>query len=442
MEPHITMSHAGSDDGESPPGRRAGRIDAATTLARQADHYRLLGQSDRARAAARAALTELESAPDSDGSAGTVGDLYARVGAHLLYAGAGQEALDALERGLMRTRMRGEPPTPGIVAMLAGVNALNGHLAQARDHILAAHTLPAPLRREDTVVLQLAEALVALDQLDAVTAQARLAEVEQTGPVGVHWILHLLTVAMTELLSGHPGQALARLEQSMRSRGPEGRTEPARRILAPVRALLQSALGRPDAAVAILDRDAGSGTAGNIGRARAELVRGRHGAALQQLRAVSGAPLSARKEAESATLEASALLRISTDRRSMAVVEHAGAVLRENGLLLPLVVLPPSDLERVSGALTEVGYADLVAPSRPRSLLSHVQSNSPLTRREAAVLAALLDHPSHAAVAAQLHVSVNTVKSQLRSVYRKLDVKTRDEAIAIALERHLLGGSE
>jgi LuxR family maltose regulon positive regulatory protein len=35
-------------------------------------------------------------------------------------------------------------------------------------------------------------------------------------------------------------------------------------------------------------------------------------------------------------------------------------------------------------------------------------------------------------------VSVNTVKTQLRSIYRKLGVANRDEAIAVALDRHLL----
>lgn len=81
---------------------------------------------------------------------------------------------------------------------------------------------------------------------------------------------------------------------------------------------------------------------------------------------------------------------------------------------------------------------DLVAHERLRSLLYDLQAGDPLTPRETAVLAMLLEHPSHAAIAAQLNVSVNTVKSQLRSVYRKLGVKTRDEAIALALERHLL----
>jgi LuxR family maltose regulon positive regulatory protein len=103
-----------------------------------------------------------------------------------------------------------------------------------------------------------------------------------------------------------------------------------------------------------------------------------------------------------------------------------------------LALLPASDLARVSQALTTLGYEQGLALRRLRSLLPDAGPEIVLTRRETAVLATLFDHPSHTAIAAQLHVSVNTVKSQLQSVYRKLRVSTRDEAIAVALDRHLL----
>jgi LuxR family maltose regulon positive regulatory protein len=45
---------------------------------------------------------------------------------------------------------------------------------------------------------------------------------------------------------------------------------------------------------------------------------------------------------------------------------------------------------------------------------------------------------SSAAIAAEEVVSVNTVKTQLKSLYRKLGVSSRDEAIAVAIDRHLV----
>ena len=61
-----------------------------------------------------------------------------------------------------------------------------------------------------------------------------------------------------------------------------------------------------------------------------------------------------------------------------------------------------------------------------------------LTPREQAVLAELTGDVPVEEIAARLWVSRNTVKSQLRSVYRKLGVSTRAEAVARARDAGLL----
>jgi len=55
-----------------------------------------------------------------------------------------------------------------------------------------------------------------------------------------------------------------------------------------------------------------------------------------------------------------------------------------------------------------------------------------LTPREREVLTALASPDSLAQIAARLHVSVNTIKSQVRSLYRRMAVSSRQEAIAEA----------
>ena len=57
---------------------------------------------------------------------------------------------------------------------------------------------------------------------------------------------------------------------------------------------------------------------------------------------------------------------------------------------------------------------------------------APLTRRERLVLSHLAEDVTLEDIARTLFVSRNTVKSQVRSVYRKLGVSTRAEAIAWA----------
>jgi len=62
----------------------------------------------------------------------------------------------------------------------------------------------------------------------------------------------------------------------------------------------------------------------------------------------------------------------------------------------------------------------------------------PLTERERTVLRYLASTMSNAEIAAVLYVSVNTVKTHERSLYRKLDVTNRREAVSRARELNLL----
>ena len=62
----------------------------------------------------------------------------------------------------------------------------------------------------------------------------------------------------------------------------------------------------------------------------------------------------------------------------------------------------------------------------------------PLTPRERELLALLPTHLSNAAIGERLFVSVNTVKTNLRSVYRKLGTASRAETVAVAQRLGLL----
>lgn len=59
-------------------------------------------------------------------------------------------------------------------------------------------------------------------------------------------------------------------------------------------------------------------------------------------------------------------------------------------------------------------------------------TGEPLSERERVVLVALQQHLSLEQVAQQLWVSRNTVKTQVRSIYRKIGVATRADAVAWA----------
>ena len=67
-------------------------------------------------------------------------------------------------------------------------------------------------------------------------------------------------------------------------------------------------------------------------------------------------------------------------------------------------------------------------PAGPRS-----RRSQPLSPRERLILRSLDEDLTLAQIAAGLYVSRNTVKTQAISVYRKLDVSSRSEAIERAI---------
>lgn len=87
--------------------------------------------------------------------------------------------------------------------------------------------------------------------------------------------------------------------------------------------------------------------------------------------------------------------------------------------------LPPEDAFAFDDA--KVGLSHAEAPRRPE-----------LTNGELRVLNALSVHSTTAAIAARFHVSPNTIKSQLKSLYRKLGCSTREEALTAAARFHLV----
>ena len=92
-------------------------------------------------------------------------------------------------------------------------------------------------------------------------------------------------------------------------------------------------------------------------------------------------------------------------------------------------------MEERAALLKQTEQALVTAPRRRPDVVE------PLTERELAVLRLLATRLSNREIGRQLYVSVNTVRTHLQAVYRKLGVGTRAEAVAHARELGLLPGS-
>jgi len=63
-----------------------------------------------------------------------------------------------------------------------------------------------------------------------------------------------------------------------------------------------------------------------------------------------------------------------------------------------------------------------------------------MTTAELRLLPVLTTHLSFPEIAAELFLSPHTIRSQMKSIYRKLGVDSRNQAVTRAREAGLLGG--
>ncbi|WTX20192.1 LuxR C-terminal-related transcriptional regulator [Streptomyces sp. NBC_00005] len=214
-----------------------------------------------------------------------------------------------------------------------------------------------------------------------------------------------LVTSAAHLAEGHPETAVEVL-RDVPDDQPACAVEAAR---------IHLATGRPGAAIDLLDGIQADGRAGPAVGVRAALVRAQ---AAEQ----AGDSTAARR------LVAHALLDARRERLLLPFLE-AGSWIR------PLLVTPPLR-QLTTGWLTP-------APPRRREAARTRALPSPLvvetlSERERDVLQRLAQPMSTQEIAADLFVSVNTVKTHLKSVYRKLAVNRRNDAVRRARELRLL----
>ena len=90
------------------------------------------------------------------------------------------------------------------------------------------------------------------------------------------------------------------------------------------------------------------------------------------------------------------------------------------------------DIAELARAGSSAGRAAVARPEGNRALVE------PLSERELSVLRYLPSRLSNREIGAELYVSLNTVKSHLKTIYRKLDVDRRDDAVRRARQLGLI----
>jgi LuxR family transcriptional regulator, maltose regulon positive regulatory protein len=221
-------------------------------------------------------------------------------------------------------------------------------------------------------------------------------------------------------------------------------------LMTSLHACCEAALGHAEAAAEELSAN-GSGVTrtaeDGAALARLRLLAGDADGALAALAPwLDGAPAAlGSTRTELRLLDAVARDAVADVDGASAALERALDEAEPHGLRRPFVELgsPLAALLRrqlrrgtshrslVEDLLRDIGRPQADAP--PRTLL--LES---LSEREATVLRFLPTMMSNGEIAAEMFVSVNTVKTHLKSIYRKLDVPDRREAVRRARELELL----
>lgn len=290
-----------------------------------------------------------------------------------------------------------------------------------------------------------ARTLAAVDRLDRPQMAAAAADLGDPHRIDELWGFVAFALARCALVDGGRADMLASLDEieaTHRPRWQEGGITD--RLLATVRAELLLALGHANRARAVL-RCPGPGGGGDFApravvEARLLLLSGRPDeAAVVARRELWRPAVAARTRAELLLVQAAVHLAAGRPAEAAAALADAVAVGRHRGLLLPFATVPRALLEALAPDVA--GVADLLARLDAAGVAAVYPERVDLvalTRREQVVLEQLATRRTIEQIADHLVVSVNTVRTQLRAVYQKLDVHSRGDALSRAYEWGLL----
>jgi ATP/maltotriose-dependent transcriptional regulator MalT len=280
----------------------------------------------------------------------------------------------------------------------------------------------------------LAAAILALDQLDEPTCRRELDRAgEPSAPVDL-WPYIAYLNANYGLHYSDPVATLDALDASCTAHGPELAVGGAADLLlARARADLLLAAGQGERARDLLTRDDIDRHATlAVAAARLNLVADQPGTARRMAASLLWHNTTdSRARLELLLIKAAAAHRMNDVTGSGEAARRALAMYRHTGLLRAFVTLPP-------GLLTELlGTAGDSLTDSELALLAHSRTPFPadvqfikLTRREQILCEVLARTVSRREMADELYVSVNTIRKQLATLYRKLDVRSRDQALA------------
>ena len=321
-------------------------------------------------------------------------------------------------------------------AALALTRALEGEIEQASSLLLA---LDVDAMADTSMLV--ANALVAISRMNPRDARHWIAQLGELRIGDEFWPFAVHAGNRYGLYWGDPVETDSDLDRAWAEHGDQlvaGST--AQVLLTSDAADLALLLGQLPRAEAALDQAPVRNTWISVCRARLALLAGNPKHALLFILEGQGRGRTERHgQLDLAVLRAASEHALERDEDATASLLRAINKSNRSGVIVPFHLLPLETLGSLAALHPDAEAFVARHGLRGTSYLAPYQTLAgALSERELVVLRALDPAATIEQVARKLFVASNTVKAQLRSIYRKLNVSTRTEALLVAAELGLL----
>lgn len=318
------------------------------------------------------------------------------------------------------------------------VHAVSGRINETRGS-LERFWLDQPRRARDSffaVPAHLASALVSLEEFEPQTAQAQLAMLEPHRSTMEHWPLALICEVLVQWqLSGSESAAITLAEGRARGRQRPSISPALKARFDVLEAELLLAQGRGSEAKALIESSRGRRLACfAVVRARKLLLTGQFARCVANVtRSFDHADLTTTETIHLQLIAAAAFVRLHETGTAQDYFDAAATDVQRTGVRMPFAQMPRGEFLVLSE-----GHPALRAQIIKQAEFFHIVGDEvQLTKRERVVLAELASDTTLSEIAATLSVSVHTVRNQVKSLYKKLNVSNRAAAVAVARRRSL-----
>ncbi len=371
-----------------------------------------------------------------------VGQVSFQLGVTYLLDGQTQRALSSFSlAGQLSALAPGYPLQRDCVVRSAVTHALRGAVRHAERALTAARQLPSPppfFASYTQTAENIAAAFIEVERLGP-DAESRVAALESYDAIDELWPLIALVRARFELARAHPMAALEEISMAFATHTWSKDTlADDVRVSCTAESFLS--LGEVASARSVCEEASGRLPLSQIAMIRVLIHEGRFAEAARACRRLRGA-----REVSPATRAHAILLRAwvafeadgaidPSEARAIARIAWTGDFRRMFTTVPQALIeaiherIPEQESARLANVLEGLEFAAPL-PERPR-----------LSPSEMNVLNELARSTKTAEIAERLHVTPNTVKTQLASIYRKLGVRSRADAITAATRMNLIRG--